>query len=163
MLSYPVGEVKEKNYTVPKNLPNPVCDAVRKLRLALGDTQQSFASRLGLAISTVVRYELTRPPKGKALAQFAELAKGLRDAELADVFRRALVAELEFDPFRYRGRVHLERHWAYLMQRAEGQEEQRYVLGFYNAMTGLHSKDAAVQEASRAALKEFTAKMEGKP
>jgi transcriptional regulator with XRE-family HTH domain len=60
---------------------NTVTDAVRRLRLALGDTQQQFAARTGLAISTVVRYELSRPPRGKQLAEFAVLAErnGLHD------------------------------------------------------------------------------------
>ena len=60
---------------------NTLTDATRRLRLALGDTQQQFAQRTGLAISTVVRYELSRPPHGKALAQFAVLAErnGLHD------------------------------------------------------------------------------------
>jgi transcriptional regulator with XRE-family HTH domain len=62
-------------------MQNAVTDAVRRLRLALGDTQQQFASRTGLAISTVVRYELSRPPKGKALEQFRAIAEqnGLND------------------------------------------------------------------------------------
>jgi transcriptional regulator with XRE-family HTH domain len=62
-------------------MQNTLTDATRRLRLALGDTQQQFAQRTGLAISTVVRYELSRPPHGKALAQFAVLAErnGLHD------------------------------------------------------------------------------------
>src|SRR5215831_17662818 len=67
---------------------------VRKLRLALGDTQQQFASRLGLAIATVVRYEHNRPPKAKALARLEQVAceKGLE--EYAAAFRRALNMDL---------------------------------------------------------------------
>ena len=62
-------------------MQNAVTDAVRRLRLALGETQQQFAARTGLAISTVVRYELSRPPRGNALEQFKALAEknGLRE------------------------------------------------------------------------------------
>jgi transcriptional regulator with XRE-family HTH domain len=69
-------------------------DAVKALRGALGDTQQQFAQRLGMAISTVVRYESTRPPKGKALSQLFGLAlsNGLHD--VAEMFRRALLSDL---------------------------------------------------------------------
>ena len=63
---------------------------VKRLRVALGDTQQSFAHRLGLAISTVVRYEHSRPPNAAALAQFAELATANGLPECAKVFRDAL-------------------------------------------------------------------------
>jgi transcriptional regulator with XRE-family HTH domain len=71
--------------------------AVKKLRLALGDTQQQFAARLGLAISTVVRYELTRPPKGRALRQLADVAHKNREFELAFIFHTALVEELGWE------------------------------------------------------------------
>jgi transcriptional regulator with XRE-family HTH domain len=87
MLSDPVGEVKMDG-------KSQIMAAVKSLRHALGDTQQGFAHRLGLAISTVVRYESTRPPKGRALEQLAQVAEqaGL-DAE-AGAFRNALVQEL---------------------------------------------------------------------
>ena len=73
---------------------NPVCEAVRRLRVNLGDTQQGFAHRLGLAISTVVRYELSRPPRGKALAQLERVAMDHGFDECALVFRNALREEL---------------------------------------------------------------------
>lgn len=68
--------------------------ATKRLRKALGDTQQAFAHRLGLAVSTVVRYELSRPPKGKVLAQFERLAIAAGHADLAAIFRDALTAEI---------------------------------------------------------------------
>jgi transcriptional regulator with XRE-family HTH domain len=76
------------------NPKHPLLSTVRELRLALGDTQQSFAERLGLSISTVVRYELSRPPKGRALAQFARVADENGMKELSAVFQRALAEDL---------------------------------------------------------------------
>jgi transcriptional regulator with XRE-family HTH domain len=73
---------------------NAVTEAVRSLRQRLGDTQQQFATRLNLAISTVVRYELSRPPRGKHLAQFERLATEHGLDEVATVFRVALNLEL---------------------------------------------------------------------
>jgi transcriptional regulator with XRE-family HTH domain len=81
---------------------NPVCQAVRRLRLGLGDTQQQFANRLGLAISTVVRYELSRPPRGKALAQLDRLAMEHGLDECALIFRNAFRDELAV-PFQVGG------------------------------------------------------------
>jgi transcriptional regulator with XRE-family HTH domain len=77
----------------PANTPT-IPRAIKELRLRLGDTQQRFANRLNLAISTVVRYESTRPPKGKALAELYKIAadSGLDDVAL--MFRQAVEAEL---------------------------------------------------------------------
>jgi transcriptional regulator with XRE-family HTH domain len=71
-----------------------VTSAVRSLRTRLGDTQQKFAARIGSAISTVVRYELNRPPRGKVLAQLEKLASDHGFDEEAAVFRKALAQEL---------------------------------------------------------------------
>jgi transcriptional regulator with XRE-family HTH domain len=71
-----------------------VTETVKKLRLAVGDTQQQFAHRMGLAISTVVRYESTRPPKGRALAGFVELATASNLPDLAKVLNDALLEEI---------------------------------------------------------------------
>jgi transcriptional regulator with XRE-family HTH domain len=82
-------------------------ETVRKLRFALGDTQQEFAHRLGLAIATVVRYEHNRPPKAKALVQLERVARENGLDEYAATFRAALKADLgsgsasEFTPGRY--------------------------------------------------------------
>jgi transcriptional regulator with XRE-family HTH domain len=71
-----------------------VSEAVRALRIAIGDTQQQFASRLKMAISTVVRYELTRPPSGPVLVQFMELAETSNRPDLAEIFRKTLADSL---------------------------------------------------------------------
>jgi transcriptional regulator with XRE-family HTH domain len=73
---------------------NQVTAAVRKLRLGLDDTQQSFATRLGMAIATVVRYEHNRPPSGRALAKLERVALESGFQEYAAVFRKALDEEL---------------------------------------------------------------------
>src|SRR5262245_6954003 len=73
---------------------NQVTAAVRKLRLGLDDTQQSFATRLGMAIATVVRYEHNRPPSGRALAKLERVALEHGFQECAAVFRKALGEEL---------------------------------------------------------------------
>lgn len=68
--------------------------AVKTLRSALGDTQQEFATRLGLSIATVVRYELTQPPKLDGLKALfkASVVGGMTRS--AAVFRRAIFEEL---------------------------------------------------------------------
>ena len=77
-----------------KKTKDPLCDAVRKLRTALGESQQAFAYRMKTAIRTIARYEASTPPKGKALAELFWVAADTRNAELANVFRGALVGEI---------------------------------------------------------------------
>jgi len=69
-------------------------DSVRKLREALGQTQQQFAQTLNTAITTIARYETGRSPQGWFLARLAEVAAQNNMTELATVFRGALVKEL---------------------------------------------------------------------
>ena len=57
-----------------KQQTSPVSEAVRNLRLALGESQQAFAYRMKTAIRTIARYETIRPPKGKALSEFFRVA-----------------------------------------------------------------------------------------
>ena len=71
-------------------------EAVKSLRVALGDTQQSFAHRLGLAISTAVRYETNRPPTGTALLELMKLADAHGLEDLATKFQEAISEELRF-------------------------------------------------------------------
>lgn len=75
-----------------------ITTTVRKLRKALGDTQQSMAERLGIAIATMVRYESIRAPRGRALKQFEELALAHKFQAYADVFAHALALELGGTP-----------------------------------------------------------------
>ncbi|HUD74279.1 MAG TPA: helix-turn-helix domain-containing protein [Terracidiphilus sp.] len=100
IIAYPSGVVNMDD--VSAKTTNPVSQAVRRLRLGLGDTQQQFANRLGLAISTVVRYELSRPPSGKALAQLDRLATDHCLDECALIFRNAIRVELA-GPFQVGG------------------------------------------------------------
>jgi transcriptional regulator with XRE-family HTH domain len=73
---------------------SPISEAVRSLRVALGDSQQAFAYRMKTAIRTIARYETTRPPKGKALSEFYRVALEVGNQDLATVFRNALTAEM---------------------------------------------------------------------
>lgn len=73
-------------------------EAVRKLRERTGDSQQSFATRLGLSIRAVVNYEKDRKPSPRALAAMAHLARKHREYELANQFWSALPEELAMVP-----------------------------------------------------------------
>jgi transcriptional regulator with XRE-family HTH domain len=74
-------------------LRSPISEAVLAIRLATNDTQQQFAQRMCLAISTVVRYEITRPPKGAALNRFFQLAEELHRPDLIRALATAILLE----------------------------------------------------------------------
>lgn len=88
---------------------NEITAAVRSLRSRLGDTQQRFANRMGMAISTVVRYELSRPPRGRVLRDLENLAVNNGCFSEAAIFRNAFYEEFQLcgpesasqNPFQY--------------------------------------------------------------
>ncbi len=73
---------------------DPVIAAVRDLRNALHESQQTFAFRMRTAIRSIARYETNRPPKGKMLAEFARVATETGHDKLAAVFTNALMTDL---------------------------------------------------------------------
>lgn len=72
----------------------PISEAVIRLREALGENQQQFANRLGTAITTIARYETSRPPSGQALVALAKLAVEHDRTDDAILFRKALEKEM---------------------------------------------------------------------
>ena len=78
----------------PKKTKDSLCEAVRNLRTALGESQQAFAYRMKTAIRTIARYETNAPPKGKALAELFWAATETGNQEIARVFQEALTAEI---------------------------------------------------------------------
>lgn len=72
-------------------------EALKKLRLGLKETQQTFANRMKTAITTIARYETSRPPRGRALVQLEKIARENGFEEYANVFRDALNEDLGGD------------------------------------------------------------------
>jgi transcriptional regulator with XRE-family HTH domain len=64
------------------------------LRALLGDSQQAFSNRLGLAINTIARYETSREPTGEVLLKFADVAEQHGHWQLCDYFRTRYVDEV---------------------------------------------------------------------
>src|SRR5690349_11173891 len=74
---------------------NDLISAVRSVREKLGDSQQTFAGKLGIAIRSLAYYESDRVPRGRTLARLAQLANeaGLKSEE--DLFRSAVRNEIK--------------------------------------------------------------------
>jgi transcriptional regulator with XRE-family HTH domain len=76
----------------PKELDS-LSASVRELREALGMTQQGFATRLGIAMRTIARWENNQPPRGQALVQLAQVAQARGLQYVADRFVQALQSQ----------------------------------------------------------------------
>jgi transcriptional regulator with XRE-family HTH domain len=70
-------------------------EAVKELRKQLGESQQAFATRLGLSISAVVNYEGGRTPTGRVLIALTRAAMEAGRHDLAHLFQAALANELK--------------------------------------------------------------------
>jgi len=67
---------------------------VKDFRRMIGDTQQQFANRLKLAISSVVRYEAGKKPDTAVLFKLAASAQDEGHCQLADIFFGAASEEI---------------------------------------------------------------------
>jgi transcriptional regulator with XRE-family HTH domain len=80
----------------------PISQALIELRTRLGDSQQAFSNRLGVALQTVTRWETSSPPTGMALSRLGALAVDCGHPDLSAVFATAafdgfLALNEEFD------------------------------------------------------------------
>lgn len=81
----------------PPALCEGVADTIRSLRNYLGDSQQAFATRLGLSISAIANYEATIPrrlPEPKSLAALALLARSYGQPLVECIFLQELARQL---------------------------------------------------------------------
>jgi transcriptional regulator with XRE-family HTH domain len=69
-------------------------EAVKLLRLGMSETQQSFATRLGISIRGLVNYEKTREPPLPLLLKLGALAHEVDEEHLADVFESAFYKQI---------------------------------------------------------------------
>jgi transcriptional regulator with XRE-family HTH domain len=67
---------------------------VRQLRERLGESQQAFATRVGLSIRAVANYEADRMPTAKVLGDLYRQAREAGYQDLAELFWRAMLGEM---------------------------------------------------------------------
>src|SRR5262245_4068820 len=73
----------------PSRPRSEISQLVIELRTALGETQQQFAVRLGVALTSVARWETTYPPRAERIEQLAVLAEENGHPDIAKRFRKA--------------------------------------------------------------------------
>jgi transcriptional regulator with XRE-family HTH domain len=59
----------------PKKQRTELAQIIRRLRVALGDTQQQFALRLDTSITSIARYETNSTPAREVIDRMADLAR----------------------------------------------------------------------------------------
>jgi len=70
-------------------------EAVKTLRSRYGDSQQAFATRLGLSIGSIANYELSRSPDLLSALKLHQLAFERSYDDLAKVFEQYMIMEFE--------------------------------------------------------------------
>lgn len=81
-----------------RTTPPELSEACRRLRKVTGDSQQAFATRLGLSIRAIVNYENGRKPSPESLAVMAHMAAAYLELELAHTFWISLPRLLQYPP-----------------------------------------------------------------
>jgi transcriptional regulator with XRE-family HTH domain len=103
----------------------------------LGDSQQAFSNRLGLALNTIARYETSRVPTGEVLLMLALVAEQHGHLQWRDFFRTRYVADA-FEKLTFQLLVvpksGKEAEHGYLMVRLEGAEEIRAAQRFMDSI-----------------------------
>ncbi len=129
----------------------PVSERVVALRAALGYNQQQFAVMLGASITTVARWETSRPPSGKALVQLSRLAHDEGLFEFSWDFVNDLASELSLQDLRAAsmGTVTVKsQKYGYLLLNFEGDESAAHVQAFCTAF--IAATEGKEEEARRA-------------
>jgi transcriptional regulator with XRE-family HTH domain len=67
-----------------------MAQAISRFRQTLGDTQQQFANRTGLAMTSVARYETNSPPSQKVLDRFVKIAREADLPAFIEIFEKRL-------------------------------------------------------------------------
>jgi transcriptional regulator with XRE-family HTH domain len=129
-----------------------VSKGVYELRTLLGDSQQAFSNRLGLALNTIARYETSREPTGEVLL-LSDLAEQHGHFQLRDFFRTRYIDEV-FRKLNFQllmvPRTKSEPARGYLMLRLEGDAELEYAQSVLSIHAASRSTDSETRQKARA-------------
>jgi transcriptional regulator with XRE-family HTH domain len=74
-----------------------MAQAITRFRHTLGDTQQQFASRTGLSVTSIAGYETNSTPSEKVLSRFVEIARAAALPTFVEIFESRLPPEEEIN------------------------------------------------------------------
>jgi len=144
-------------------------ESTKELRKYIGESQQAFATRLGLSIRALANYEKDRAPTGKALAALAHTAAEAGRHDLSYEFMRALAHELGLSKLKlglFSSEPASKNPTGYMLVTFEGRNAQDYARAFFEtfgryAYGGVDEKRRAgklLQDFNIAALQEWRPK-----
>lgn len=140
-------------HAIASTTKSQVSKAVGELRALLGDSQQAFSNRLGLAINTIARYETSREPSGEVLLTLSELAEKHGHFQWRDFFRTRYIDEV-FGKLNFQllmvPRTANEPARGYLMLRLEGDAELEYAQSVLSIHAASRSTDNGTRQKARA-------------
>ncbi len=136
--------------------------AVKELRAHVGESQQAFATRLGLSIRALANYEKDRNPTGRALLSLASAADEAGRHDLADLFLAALGRELRLHQnvgFLSSTRSDDDNQlYGFLAFALTGAEQIRFARAFYDTMIRfIRATKPEVKSKARELLKAWEA------
>lgn len=140
--------------------------AVRALRQHLGESQQAFATRLGLSIRAIANYEKDRRPTGMALLALARAATAAGKQSLTNDFMRALMEELRLTelPFVWMELKHRDAEvYGLMLANVKGRERVEYVVAFWDCLQELDSENLEKQARAAERLGALKAAVDGDP
>jgi transcriptional regulator with XRE-family HTH domain len=131
--------------------------AIKDLRLHFGESQSTFAARLGLSKRAITNYEIDRRPTTMVLARLAKLASDEGLGRVTNLFMLELgydlrLAEIKggvmsWEPSKERG---------YMLLQFEGTEAAAYGRSVFQAFSRYNSGDKEARGKAAQLLKQFS-------
>jgi DNA-binding transcriptional regulator YiaG len=134
---------------------------IRRLRAHFNESQQIFATKLGLSIRSLAGYESQgRRPEDKALALFAKVAADEGLHSLANDFLNEIGTSLQLGEIRDGGIVAWDptKKRGYLLIQLNDEKARDHAQAYYKASRG-HFRDAETKAKGQEILSKFTADM----
>jgi len=136
-----------------------IAHAVKELRAHFNESQQAFATRLGLSIRGIANYEGTlRIPEPRILALFAKTASGAGRDDLAFEFLHEIGHALQLEEM-LDGAImswNATKKRGYLLVQLNDEKARERAQAYYKASRG-HLRDAETKARAQELLTRFTA------
>jgi transcriptional regulator with XRE-family HTH domain len=135
-------------------------EAVKTLRGRLNESQQAFATRLGISIRGLVNYEKDRDPPLTLLLKLAAVARAVKDESLSELFQLAFFQQIAEATHGHRvSFLHQEDGGgdnAGLLLTTFGNGQLDYASAFLTALNRMrYEEDVATREEARKVLDRF--------
>lgn len=143
----------------PRKSSKELVQAVKDLREKLGDTQESFAMKLGLSKRAIANYEKDRRPTAAVLARLAKAASDAGMGEQTVTFMQELGRDLELREIKG-GTMSVdlsgENPRGYLLVNIDGKEARAFARAFYETFLRYQCGDPQTKVIAEGLLNVFS-------